>query len=198
MADFRKETHGAGSMKGVNLVVIAYDNRVAKKDDVVTTHYLDARIHPDDRRAAGQTTLALVSKKDEKSPSGYNNSARYSASQFEAIQTAAGDNVTDLKNQDGTVVGKIYGIKADVMVSSEGVIANTKTVEASELSVADDEKGRDIRARIFDSQRTAKAAAQAAKAAAPEKAAEAEAAKGEPVLVGAGGVQASADEPELG
>jgi len=197
MADFRKETHGAGSMKGVNLVVIAYDNRVAKKDDVITTHYLDARIHPEDRRAAGQTTLALVSKKDEKSPSGYNNSARYSAGQFEAIKEAAGDNVTDLTKEDGTVVGKIYGIKADLLVSNGDVIANTKTLEASEHSVLPTPDGRDIRARIFETMNAAKAAREAAKNAS-EPAVEVEAAKGEPVLVGAGGVEASADEPELG
>lgn len=198
MADFRKETHGAGSMKGVNLVVIAYDNRVAKKDGgEITTHYLDARIHPEDRRAAGQTTLALVSKKDEKSPSGYNNSARYSAGQFDAIREAAGDNVTELTDREGTVVGKIYGVKADLLVSNGDVIANTKTLEATEHSVLPTADGRDIRSRIFDSMQASKAAREAAKSA-PEASAEIEAPQDARVLVGAGGVEASADEPELG
>jgi hypothetical protein len=224
MADLRTETHGKGSMKGVNLAVIAYDNRVAKKDDVVTTHYLDARIHPGDHRAAGQTTLALVSKKDAKSPSGYNNSARYSAGQFDAIKEAAGDNVSDLTNQAGEVVGKIYGVKADLLISNGDVIANTKTLEATEFSVGPDAAGRDIRTQIFETMNAAKAAREAAKAEAPvaeaapavEATAEAPvadakpkaarkpstrkpaAAKPELVSVGAGEVTASSDEPELG
>lgn len=188
MADLRKETHGAGSMKGVNLAVIAYDNRVAKKDGVVTTHYLDARIHPGDTRAPGQTTLALVSKKDAKSPTGYNNSARYSAGQFEAIKEAAGDNVTDLTNQAGEVVGKIYGVKADLLISSGDVIANTKTLAPTELSVGPDQAGRDIRTQIFESMKAAKDARNVAVAQAP--AAEAQAETPAPV--------ASAEEPALG
>lgn len=195
MADLRKETHGAGAMKGVNLVVIAYDNRVAKKDGVVTTHYLDARIHPGDRRAAGQTTLALVSKKDAKAPSGYNNSARYSVGQFEAIKKAAGANVVDLLDKQNEVVGKIYGVKADLLINGGDVIANTKTLEATELSVAKDENGRDIREQIFDSMAASKAARAAAKAPAADAAAPEQAAQNEPVLVGAG---VAADEPGLG
>lgn len=208
-------------MKDVNLVVIAYDNRVAKKDGEITTHYLDARIHPSDSRAAGQTTLALVSKKDANSPSGYNNSARYSAGQFQAIQEAAGANVTDLTNQNGDVVGKIYGVKADLLISNGDVIANTKTLAPTELSVLPDPSGRDIRTQIFESMNAAKAARAAATAEAPaaEAAPEVEApaakakaatkpkaarkpaakaAKPELVSVGAGDTQASSDEPELG
>ena len=193
MVDLKKETHGPGSTKGVNLVFLAYDNRVArnKESQEVTTHYLDARIHPDDRRAAGQTNLALVSKRDENSPSGYNNSARYSANQFESIKQAAGDNVTDLTDKEGTVVGKIYGVKADLLVGKEGFIANTKTVEASDLAVGPDGSGKDVRDRIFESMRESKLAREAAKAAAAP-------AVEEPVLVGAGAPTASADEPALG
>lgn len=193
MADLRKETHGPGSMKGVNLVVIAYDNRVAKKDDKITTHYLDARIHPGDTRAPGQTTLALVSKKDPKSPSGYNNSARYSAGQFAAIQEAAGDNVTDLTNQAGAVVGKIYGVKADLLISNSEVIANTKTLEPTELSVGPDASGKDIRAQIFESMKAAKDARSAAAAAAAAVELETPAV-GTPVTTPA----ASVEEPALG
>jgi hypothetical protein len=166
MADLRKETHGPGSMKGVNLAIIAYDNRVAKKDDKVTTHYLDARIHPSDRLNKDQVTLALVSKRDEKSPTGYNNSARYSAGQFDAIVEAAGDNVTDLTNQKGDVVGKIYGVKADLLISNNDVIANTKTLEKSDFSVGPDKDGKDIRTQIFDSMNAAKTAREEAKKAA--------------------------------
>ncbi len=193
MVDLRKETYGPGSMKGVNLVVIAYDNRVAKKDGEITTHYLDARIHPSDRRAAGQTSLALVSKKDDKSPSGYNNSARYSVGQFEAIKEAAGDNVAPLTNQAGEVIGTIYGVKADLLISNGDVIANTKTLESTDLSVGPDADGKDIREQIFAAMKVSKEAREANKAAA---AAEPEAAAEAPVLVGAGAP--SADEPELG
>lgn len=221
MVTLNKETHGPGSMTGVNLVVIAYDNRVAKKDGEVAHHYLDARIHPNDRRAAGQATLALVSKKDEKSPSGYNNSARYTTGQFQSIKEAAGANVSPLTNQAGEVVGQIYGVKADLLVSNGSLIANTKTLTPSELSVGEDEKGRDIQTQIFESMRASKAAREASKA--PEAAVEepaVEAPKAEPqakaatkpraaakprtkaapkpVLVGAGGVEAASDEPELG
>jgi hypothetical protein len=172
MADLRKEIHGPGSMNGVELVVFAYDNRIAK-DKVsgkTTTHYLDLRIHPEDRRAPGQTNLALVSKKDDKSPTGYNNSARYSAGQFEAIEQAAGDNVQPLTNQKGEVVGKIYGIKADLLINNGEVIANTKTVAASELNI-EPQGNLDIRGRIFESMKEAKAAKGAV--ATPEVAAEA-------------------------
>lgn len=165
MADLRKEVHGAGSMKGLDLAVIAYDNRVARKDDKITTRYLDVRIHPGDRRAEGQTQLALVSKKDEKSPTGYNNSERYSEGQFEAIVEAAGDNVTDLTNKAGDVVGKIYGVNADLLVSgARELVINTKTVKGSELSVAPNEAGVDIRQQMFDSMKAAQAAREAAKA----------------------------------
>ena len=219
MVDLRKETHGPGSTKGVNLVVIAYANRVNKNKETneVSTHYLDLRVHPDDRRAPGQTTLALVTKPDEKSPTGFNNSARYSASQFKEIQKAAGDNVVDLTNKTGEVVGKIYGVKADLLISNGDVIANTKTLEASEFSV-EAKDGIEIRQRIFDSMAEAKAARSAAKSAptpqaetpaaekpASEKTAAKTAAKRpstrktaakEPALVGAG--TPVADEPELG
>lgn len=158
MADLRKETHGANSMKAVDLVVIAYDNRVAKKDGAITTHYLDLRIHPEDRRGPGQISLALVSKPDTKAPSGFNNTERYSVGQFDAIKAAAGDNVADLTNQAGVSVGKIYGVKADLLISGSSLIANTKTVEESKLSVLDNEAGTDIRTRMFDSMKAAKAA----------------------------------------
>jgi hypothetical protein len=215
MVDLRKETHGPGSTKGVNLVVIAYDNRVNKNKETgeISTRYLDVRMHPDDKRAAGQTTLALVTKKDDKSPTGFNNTARYSASQFEAIQKAAGDNAVDLTNTAGDVVGKIYGVKSDLLISNGDVIANTKTLEASEHSVAPNEAGVEIRQQIFDRMAESKAAREAAKAApaaeaqAAEKPATKTAAKRtstrktavkEPALVGAGAPVASSDEPELG
>ena len=163
MADLRKDVHGPGSMKAVEVVVLAYDNRVSKKDDVVTNHFLDIRIHPEDRRAEGQTQLALVSKDDAKSPSGKNNTSRYSAGQMKTIVEAAGTNVTDLTTQDGTVVGKIYNVKSDLMINADKeVILDSKTIQAGELGVGDKD-GKDVRTRMFDVMRDAKAAKTAAK-----------------------------------
>jgi hypothetical protein len=224
MADLRKETHGAGSMNGVNTVVIAYDNRKSERDGK-TAFYLDARIHPGDKRAPGQTNLALVSKRDEKSPTGFNNMERYSESQFDAIKEAAGDNVTDLTTNKGEVVGKIYGVKADLLITQQkSVILNTQKIGASDLSVKDNAEGKDIRTQIFDAQRAAKAArdgasttaeavvetpavetpaVEEAKPAAKKPAARKPAAKKAPaarkpaaakVLVGAGGVEAPASD----
>lgn len=210
MADLRSKTHGEGALEDVNLVVMAYDKRVARNKETgeISTHYLDARIHPGDRRGPGETNLALVSKKDEKSPTGYNNSARYSAGQFAAIQKAAGDNVADLTLKDGEVVGKIYGVKANLLINNGEVIINTKTLAATKLSVQPNAEGDDIRKQIFDSMAKATAAREAAKAAqaeAPATEATTEAAadvsveeppaEQEADLVGA---LASSDEPGLG
>lgn len=168
MVNLRKDAHGAGSMDGVNLVVIAYNNRKASKDGVVTTHYLDARVHPGDRRAVGQTNLALVSKKDPKAPNGFNNSARYSVGQFEAIKAAAGENKTDLTNKDGEVVGQIYGVKANLLISGGELIANTKTVEPTDLSVKPNAAGVDIRTQMFASMKAVKDARDAERTAAAQ------------------------------
>ncbi|ROR75974.1 hypothetical protein SAMN06295974_3881 [Plantibacter flavus] len=212
MVDMRKEVHGANSLKDVDLVVISYDNRVASKDGVVTTHYLDVRLHPEDKRAKGQTSLALVSKKDEKSPTGYNNSSRYTASQFASISEAAGANVTDLTDSAGTVVGKIYGVKADLLINNGELIANSKTLAPSELSVEPNAAGQDIRTQIFASMKAAKDAKAAAAPAVAAEAAPAEAASAAPAkpktarkprvakpelaTVAAGAP--AADQPELG
>lgn len=195
MVNLRNDAYGAGAMKGVNLAVIAYDNRVAKdKDGKETSRYLDARLHPGDERAAGQTTLALVTKKDEKSPNGYNNSERYTPGQFDAIVAAAGDNTAPLLNKSGEAVGTIYGVKADVFPNStkegRGLVINSKSLEASDLSVGPDANGRDITTQIFDSMKAAKEAKAAEKAAAQVEQPAAEAQAEAP--------QAANDEPELG
>lgn len=177
MADLRKETHGAGSMSGVNVIVLAYDNRQSERDGKVA-HYLDARIHPGDRRGPGQTNLALVSKAQPKAQSGFDNTARYSATQFEAIKQAAGDNVSDLTLLDGKVVGKIYGLKADLLINQQKeVILNTTKLAPSDLSVKPNAEGKDIRTQMFDAQRAAKAARDEAAKAAKETTVEAPAAE---------------------
>jgi hypothetical protein len=137
-------------MKDVDLVVIAYDNRVAFTDGEVTTYYLDVRIHPDGRRAQGRSTLALVSKKDDHALSGYNNSAPYSADDFEALKEAAGGNVTALTDSGGYAVGSIYGVRADLLVDNRDLRMDTGTLAASECSVLPDAHGNEIRWRIFD------------------------------------------------
>lgn len=199
MVDLRKETQGENSTKGLDLVVIAYDNRVHKNKETgeVLNHYLDVRLHPEDRRAPGQTTLALVSKKDAKSPNGYNNSAPYASKQFEAIVEAAGDNKTPLTNQTGEVLGTIYGVKADVFINKGLVIANTKTLEPSTFSVQNDAAGKDIRTRMFDSMKEASQARDAAKAAAAAEAPAPEAGVEAPAPAEAV-AEAQNDEPGLG
>ncbi len=121
MADLRKETHGPGSMKDVELVVIAYDNRVARnKDGEVSTHYLDGRIHPGDRRAVGQTSLALVSRPDPKAPSaGTTPPATRSGSSRASRRRPARTSSTSPRCR-ATWSARFYGVKADLISSSEG------------------------------------------------------------------------------
>lgn len=163
MVDLRKETHGPGAMKGVNLVAIAYDNRVYNDPESgeAKHHYLDLRMDPNDTRAAGQTTLALVTKKDEKAPSGYNNTGRYAASQMDSIKEIAGDNTTPVLNKDGEALGTAYAFKADLLVNKGQLVANTKTLEASDHQITPN-----IQEQIFNSMRDARAAKDAAKEAA--------------------------------
>ncbi|KQQ64762.1 hypothetical protein [Microbacterium sp. Leaf320] len=165
MVDLRSKIHGAGATQGVNLVVMAYHARVARDaEGVVITHFLDARVHPGDRRAPGQTSLALVSKKDATSTTGFANSARYTPLQLASIEQAAADNATDLIDVSGRVVGRAFGVRADLLINSGEVVVNTRTLTATELSVGDDEDGRDIRAQIVASVTAARRARDAARA----------------------------------
>lgn len=165
MVDLRSKTHGPGATQGVNLVVMAYDDRIAADDEgAVIAHFLDARVHPGDRRAPGETNLALVSKKDSASESGYDNSARYSAEQLASIEQAAGDNACELSDARGQVVGRAFGIRADLLINRGEVVVNTKTLTATELSVGVDPDGNDIRAQISASMKAARRAREAARA----------------------------------
>lgn len=173
MVDLRSRTHGPGAMRAVNLVVLAYDDRVvARTADEDAVHYLDARVHPGDRRAPGQISLALVSKKDGRSTSGHENSARYSAEQFASIERAAGENRTPLRDAAGSVVGTVFGVSADLLIQDGAVVLNTKTLGGTELSVGADAEGRDIRAQMVASTRSARRARDAAQAQTPPLAAE--------------------------
>lgn len=145
---------------GVNLVVLAYDDRAACDAGAV---HLDARVHPGDRRAPGQINLALVSKNREQAAKGYRHCACYSLEQVTAIVTAAGDNFADLTDGTGAVVGKVYGVKADLLIHDGQVVLNTKTLTPTELSVGVDADGNDIRSQIAWSTDAAKRARAAAR-----------------------------------
>lgn len=152
MVDLRSSTHGAGATRAVNLVVLAYDDRVTSGDDgQVALHYLDARVHPGDRRAPGETDLALVRRTGDRAVSGFDNSVGYSARQLASIEAAAGGNVTELTDATGEVIGKGYGVKADLLIDGGHVVVNTKTLAPTPLSVGPDADGRDIRAQIRES-----------------------------------------------
>lgn len=160
MVDLRSRIHGAGATRAVNIVVLAYDDHVVT-DGGVITHHLDARVHPGDRRAPGETDLALV---PAASGGRLANSAPYSADQLASIARAAGDNTCDLSDPTGALVGRAYGIRADLLIDDGAVVVNTKTLRPTELSVRADVHGRDIRAQIEDSVRLARRAREAVRA----------------------------------
>lgn len=171
MVDLRSKIHGAGATQAVNLVVMAFHDRVASDaEGVITAHYLDARVHPGDRRAPGQTSLALVSKKGARSSTVFANSARYTPLQLASIEQTAADNVADLTDASGRVVGRAFGVRADLLINSGEVVVNTKTLAPTELPVGEDADGRDIRAQITDSVAAARRARDAARALVSESA----------------------------
>lgn len=174
MVDLRSKIHGAAATQAVNLVVMAFHDRVASDaEGVVTAHYLDARVHPGDRRAPGQTSLALVSKKGARPTTGFANSARYTPLQLACIEQAAADNVADLTDASGKIIGRAFGVRADLLINSGDVVVNTRTLARTELSVGEDADGRDIRAQITDSVAAARRARDAARALVGESAGDA-------------------------
>lgn len=191
MVNLRKDVYGPGSMKGVDLVAVAYDRSVAMRENKETgetepaAFYLDNRLHPDSPLADNQATLALVTKDDPRSPSGKSNSTAFSPSQMESIKAAAGERTSPVTNKDGEPVGTAYVYNADLMVTKEGLIPNTKTITASELSA------QDVVDKVFAKQSANKEARAAAKPAAGLSGPEADA-QGAPA-------QAEAEqEPALG
>lgn len=153
------------STKNVDLVVSAYDNQVArnKKTGEVGNHYVIAQIHPDSPLGQGpdQTLLALNSKRDDKAKSGYDNAIPVSASQFELMKEAAGDNKSPLQTKDGKDVGVNLVFNANLTKATRGpgfAINTSQPMQASELSAAPDADGRDIQTRIFEQQKANKAA----------------------------------------
>lgn len=149
MVDLRSRIHGAGATTGVNLVVLAYADRVqTAADGRPQAYFLDVRVHPADRRAPGQVTLALVSRKNGMANSGHAHCARYSVEQFAAIADAAAENTVGVRDGATGDVGHAYGVKADLLIDRGDVVLNTKTLSSSELTVAVDDEGRDILSRM--------------------------------------------------
>ncbi|MHC9044192.1 hypothetical protein ACYX8G_06410 [Microbacterium saperdae] len=159
MVDLRARRHGAGATTGVNLVVMAYADRIeVDSDGAITAHHLDVRVHPADRRAPGETDLALVPHTHGAQRVGYESSARYTADQFGAIESAAGNNVVVLLDERGRPIGAAYGVKADLLIADGDMVVNTKALAATALSVDVDAAGNDIRVQIRKSVATAEAA----------------------------------------
>lgn len=178
MADLK----GEGAFKGVNLVAKTFTNNASKDGK---HQYLDVQVDARDARGPGQTNLHLVAKR-QKMPSGepgYNNSARYTASQYEAMQQIAGPNTEPIVNEQGQEIGKVMCFKADLMKnpSGPGLLANTQTLAQADFRV--DDKTMDGQ---FESMAEAKATRVEAKANEPEVQEQAEA----PV--------AAVEEPALG
>lgn len=164
MVDLRARRHGAGATRGVNLVVLAYTDRVeADADGAIMAHHLDVRVHPADRRAPGEIDLALVPHMHGDALIGYENSARYTPDQFRAIEGAARDNVALLRDAHGRPIGTAYGVRADLLIADGDMVVNTKTLAATALSVADDAAGNDIRVQIGNAVAAAELAIETAK-----------------------------------
>ena len=178
MVNLRKGMLGAkgqGPMSEVPLVVNDYDSGFSTHPETGNvTRYPDIRVHPDDPRAEGQTTLALRTKKQEAGQ--YSNGVAMAESQMKSIAEAAGpEGTTPLLNKDGEQVGTTYAVTADLMYASgkgNGLVPNTKTLKASdpEYGVQPTADGKTINNRIFEAQTAAKEAkeAAAAEAEAPE------------------------------
>jgi hypothetical protein len=178
MVNLRKGMLGAkgqGPMSEVPLVVNDYDSGFSTHPETGNvTRYPDIRVHPDDPRAEGQTTLALRTKKVDGQ---YSNGVAMAESQMKSIAEAAGpEGTTPLLNKDGEQVGTTYAVTADLMYASgtgNGLVPNTKTLKASDPEYGvEPVDGKSINNRIFESQQAAseakKAAAAEAEAEAPE------------------------------
>lgn len=149
MVDLRFRTHGPGATTGVNLVVLAYDDRVdIDRDSTVAHHHLDVRVHPSDRRAPGETDLALVPLKHDDAARGHHRTATYTAEQLASIIGVAAHNTAALTDAHGEQVGTAYGVKADLLIADGDVVVNIKTLAPTDLSVGSDGHGRDIRSQI--------------------------------------------------
>ncbi|WP_435109314.1 hypothetical protein [Nocardiopsis synnemataformans] len=164
MVNLRRADYGPAATKAVNLVAIFYNSAVVRdpESNAVEAVYLDNRLHPEDRRAPGQSSLALVTTKDAGTRSGYNTMARFTPKQARAIREAAGSNTTPVLNKNGEQVGIAFGYQADLFFSKKegGAIPKITTVRPSGLSVHPGRDGKTIMSRIFEKQAANKAAKQ--------------------------------------
>lgn len=161
--DFRKETRGENATKAVEQVACFYDNAIYEKDGKVVAQYAEIWGHPDSEIGKNQTNLALVSERQERNgKTTFNHSISLYPNQVQQILEVAGDNVAPLLDKNGNKVGTIVGYKSDLMRVERngkviGLMPNTKTLQPSDLSVAEVD-GKDIRSRIFEAMREAKVA----------------------------------------
>lgn len=204
-----------GVVKDVDLVVSVYDNAHWSKDTdkagkpLVNKEgepykregvFVQQTVHPESEHAVGQNYLGLRSSDNPRGGRPIVND-NLSKGQFDAVVAAAGDNVSDLKDKDGNVVGKNYGVKADVFpkdLKDKHWMMNTTTLQPSELSVAEVD-GKTIQDRVFQTQAANKASKAADKEAEARAEAQAEALAdklGEPQAIDDGLMEN--DEPQLG
>lgn len=172
---------GKGALEGVNLAVDVYDSSVYTDPNSgeIRKHYLDASVHKDDERFAGQTVPNLRFTKKagvDGKPDQFDTKVGYTPGQLAAIEEAAGDNKTPLLDKDGKQVGTTYGVKANLFVKEDHLMLNTKTVGPSDLSVVTEPGGPSYREQVFQAVKANRAAKKEATAtgATPTVAAEAE------------------------
>ncbi|KIA73391.1 hypothetical protein ANMWB30_23180 [Arthrobacter sp. MWB30] len=170
---------GEGSMTGVNLIVVTYDNNATKDGK---TQYLDAQINAQDARGPEQTNLHLVTNRSEADgKTRFSNGAPYSTKQFEAIKEAAGDNYVRLDSG-----AHVYAVKANVMPASRGngLVINTKSLASSDFGIDE---------HVIEAQRDSSKAAKEAREAAVEAGAPEAQAEGPEVEA----AEATVDEPAM-
>lgn len=129
---------GKGAFTAVNLLAKTYDNNVTSNDK---TRFIVVMVDHRDERGRTQTNLHLTSQRTQ-DPDGKtrcNNGAPYSASQFERIVAAAGSNSAPITDSDGREIGRVYGLKCDLIkeAGGRGLALNTETLGQSDFTVDD-------------------------------------------------------------
>lgn len=196
---------GTGAFKDLNLVAVHYDKAVSrdKETNEIKGRALEFQLDARDAKAADQSNLNLVSKRDGKNPDGsdrHRNGTFYSAAQSNKMIEVAqqSGNVFPVNDKDGNKVGVGFGIKAEAMVGKDGLIVNTK----NEIKPSDFKVDETTRANQFDHMREV-GSANRAKAAEEKatKAAEApqvEAAEAAPLGFDAVEAEAKEEAPAFG
>lgn len=132
---------GPGSMKGVNLIAVTFDNNVTKDGK---TRYFDVQVDHRDPRAAGNSNLHLstTTRKDKDGKDQVSNSQPFSAKSADESKKSQADLMLEANGGADKMVklengAKVIAFKADVMPSTRGrgLTVNTKTLEASEFEI---------------------------------------------------------------